>query len=265
VTPHGPQLGGTVSYAAQTAVAFGQRVGILTSATPGNPLLNDLPAEATVICVPAEHTTTFENIYSDGVRTQYLYHRAALLGVDAVPPAWRNAELIHLAPIAYEIDPALATAFGDSPVCVTPQGWMRRREPDSRVSPAPWDAADLVLPHAALTVLSEEDIRHDPGLEAVFARLAPLLVLTRAERGGTVYQNGRAQHFPSIPVKQVDPTGAGDIFATALHIALHRTGSLDRALRIATQLAGRSVTRRGIASVPTPAEVAQAFELQSGR
>ena len=31
ITPAGPQLGGTVSYGAHTAAAFGLRVGILTS------------------------------------------------------------------------------------------------------------------------------------------------------------------------------------------------------------------------------------------
>ena len=265
VTPQGPTLGGTVSYAAYTAVAFGLKVGILTSSQPGEPLLADLPPGVMVISVPAAHTTTFENVYTDGVRHQYLYHRAHTLRPDMLPPAWREARLVHLAPIAYEVDPTLMSAFGGSPICVTPQGWMRHREPDGRVRAVPWDAAAEVLPRARLTVLSEEDIRHDPGLEQVFAVLAPTMVVTRAQRGGTIYQAGQPRDFAAYPVEQIDPTGAGDIFATALHVALHRLGDLDLAITIAARLAGQSVRRVGYASAPTPAEVSEAFEAVSER
>jgi sugar/nucleoside kinase (ribokinase family) len=257
VTPDGPRLGGTVSYASFTAVAFGLRVAILTSSAPGEPLLRTLPPQAMVVRVPSEHTTTFENRYHGNVRTQYLYHRAATLFPDDVPLAWRQARLIHLGPIAYEVDSALAGAFNGHPICVTPQGWMRLREPDGRVRAIPWDDAARVLPQTRLTVLSEEDIHHDPGLEAVFAQLSPILVVTRAERGGTIYENGVRREFTTTPIQPVDPTGAGDVFATVLHIALDRLGDLDRAIYVAARLAGQSVRRVGFAGAPTPEEVAE--------
>jgi sugar/nucleoside kinase (ribokinase family) len=87
------------------------------------------------------------------------------------------------------------------------------------------------------------------------------MVMTRAERGCTVYQNGQPRDFPADKVEQVEPTGAGDIFAVALHIALDRLGDLDRAVQMATYLAGRSVTRVGFAGAPTPEEVEQAWAL----
>jgi len=261
VTPEGPRLGGTVSYAAHTAIAFGLRVAILTSAAADEPLLADLPAEAQVLSIPAEHTTTFENLYHGWTRTQYMYHRAATLHPEHLPPAWTQARLVHLGPLAYEVDPAMMGVFGDSPICVTPQGWMRHRAPDGLLSSIPWNGAEQVLPRATLTVLSREDIDHDPGLEHVFAQLAPLMVMTRAELGGTLYQNGVARDFPAQPADLVDPTGAGDIFATTLHIALDRLGDLDRAILVATRIAAISVTRAGLASAPTPEEVEQAWEL----
>lgn len=264
ITPQGPQLGGTVSYAAYTAAAFGLRVAILTSAAPSEPLLRFLPPDVSVISVPSRHTTTFENLYTPDGRIQYMYYRAQTLTPDALPPAWQQARLIHLAPIAYEVDPAMVTAFNGSPVCVTPQGWMRRREPDGRVQTKEWTSAEQVLSQARLTVISEEDIRHDPGLEHVFARIAPLLIVTRGERGGTLYENGQPRSFPTPQVTQVEPTGAGDIFATALHIALDRLGHLDRAIQVAATLAATSVTRSGFASAPTPEEVARAWELCTG-
>lgn len=261
VTPDGPRLGGTVSYGAFTAVAMGMRVGILTSTRPDEPLLQKLPPQVHVISVPAEHTTTFDNRYLDGARIQYMYHRANTLTPDMLPPAWRQARLVHLGPIAYEVDPAFATAFENSPICVTPQGFMRFREPDGLVRTVPWDDAEQVLARARLTVLSEEDIRHDPGLEKVFARMAPLVVVTRAERGGTIHQDGSSWDFPAVKVEQVEPTGAGDVFAAVLHIALDRLGDLDRAIKVATYLAGHSVTRIGFDSAPKPHEVERAWAL----
>ncbi|WP_119071857.1 PfkB family carbohydrate kinase [Aggregatilinea lenta] len=261
VTPNGPMLGGTVSYAAQMALAFGLRVAILTSSAKAEPLLADLPPAAAVLSTPAEHTTTFDNRYTGSSRIQYLYHRANTLHPGLLPPAWRGAPLVHLAPIAYEVDPAFMTAFDGARVCVTPQGWMRQREADGRVTAIPWTSAPDILPRAALTVMSEEDIRHLPGAAQAFANLAPLMVVTRAEHGGTIYESGVARDFAAYPVEQIEPTGAGDIFATALHIALAQTGDLDRAIRAATYLAGLSVTRVGRDSVPTPDETAQALAL----
>jgi hypothetical protein len=158
---------------------LGLKVGILTSAKPDEPLLADLPADAHVVSIPAEHTTMFENRYEGSARTQYMYYRARTLTPDMLPLAWRKANLIHIAPIAYEVDPAFFTAFEDGAICVTPQGFMRRREQDGLVTTVHWDDVDRTLPHARLVVLSEEDIHHDPGLEFVFAQRAPLVVLAR--------------------------------------------------------------------------------------
>lgn len=261
LTPRGPQLGGPVSFGASTAAAFGLRVGILTSTAPDEPLLRELPSEIVITDIYADQTTTFENHYDDTGRTQWLHHRARALTPDMLPEAWRIVPLMQLAVVAYEVDPAFVTAFDAAHICITPQGWMRQRETDGRVRAVRWDAAGEVLPHSALTVLSEEDIRHAPELAEEFAAYAPLLVLTRGAQGGFVYHGGRQMSYAAYAADaQVDPTGAGDIFATALHIALHRLGDIRRALRVATYIAGISVTRRGLASVPTPDEVARAWD-----
>lgn len=259
ITPDGPRLGGTVSFAAYTAAAFGLRVGILTSAAPGEPLLRDLPPDTCVITTPADHTTTFENQYIGGTRTQHMYHRAATLTSELLPMAWRSASMVHLGPIAYEVDPGLLDSFGNASICATPQGWMRGRKPDGLVITVPWPDAARVLPRTTLTVLSKEDIRHDPGLETIFAELAPLLVVTDGMHGGTVYQNGQSWRFPAIEIIEVDPTGAGDVFATVLNITYAQTDNLPRAIKIASYLAGLSVSRIGFASAPTREEIAEAL------
>ncbi len=262
LTPQGPRLGGTVSYGAHTAHAFGLRVGILTSADPRDPVLADLPPDVALVNVEAEHSTTFENRYQGNARTQFMYHRAHTLTPEMLPETWRAARLVHLGPIADEVAADFVGAFPNARICVTPQGWMRARAADNRVLTRDWAEAEQVLPRCALAVLSEEDIRHAPELAERYAQLAPLLVLTRAERGGTVYQRGRTFDFAAYTVEHpLDPTGAGDVFTTALHIALAELGDLERALRVAAYVAARSVTRVAWAGAPTAEEVARAWQL----
>ena len=53
----------------------------------------------------------------------------------------------------------------------------------------------------------------------------------------------------------MDATGAGDIFAAAFFVRLSATRDPWAAARFATQLAARSVTRRGLDAIPTQAEI----------
>ena len=98
VTPAGLSLGGTASYAALTARAFGLRVGIVTSCSP------DLqPPELNGIAIarkPSPFTSTFRNTYTPTGRIQHILHVADLLSLEDVPPAWRSAPIVHLGPLA---------------------------------------------------------------------------------------------------------------------------------------------------------------------
>jgi len=60
---------------------------------------------------------------------------------------------------------------------------------------------------------------------------------------------------PPRPARLVDPTGAGDVFAAAFFIRLSQTRDPWEAARFATQVAARSVTRRGMESTPTREEM----------
>jgi len=73
--------------------------------------------------------------------------------------------------------------------------------------------------------------------------------------GARVYWNGDVRRFAAPPAEQVDPTGAGDIFAASFFIRLHQTQDPWEAARYANVLAAHSVARRGIAGVPSASEV----------
>jgi sugar/nucleoside kinase (ribokinase family) len=56
-------------------------------------------------------------------------------------------------------------------------------------------------------------------------------------------------------MSEVDPTGAGDIFAAAFFARLYTTRDPWEAGRFATHLAAFSVTRHGLEGVPTREEI----------
>ena len=248
LTPSGVRLGGTVSYAALTAKALGQRTGLVTAAARGAVTTG---LEAVEVCrVLSAASTVFENVYTPAGRVQTLHSRADRLSLAAVPAEWRTAGIIHLAPIADEVDPALASQFPGSFVGLTPQGWMRRWDGDGRVYYSEWTEAAAGLAAASAAVISIEDVEGDWALAERWAAAARVLAVTEGARGATVFAAGERQHFPAPTVTVVDGTGAGDIFAAAFFVRLHHGGDPAEAAQFAIALATDSVTRVGIAGVP---------------
>lgn len=258
--PTGRRAGGTVSYAARTAAAFGLRVGLLTSAAPDEPLLRALMAHtAWVGSSPAHQTTTFENVYTSDGRVQFVRGCAAPLSPVDVPAHLLNAPLVHLAPIAGELDPAaFAALFPRATILLTLQGLLRTWGEDGRVYFKRWFDRSA-MERIDLVVLSEEDIRGAPGLEAELAAVARRVFITRAERGGTYYCAGERHDYSTPVVEAVSPTGAGDVFAAGLVCALHCLGDLEQAVRVAARLGATAVTRHLLDGAPTPDEVRAAL------
>lgn len=253
LTPDGPVLGGTAAYAGLTARALGLRVGVVTAAGPDldlNPL-QDLYVE----CLPSLVSTTFENRYSASGREQWLHALAPGLGAAAVPPAWRNATIVHLAPIAGEVDPALVDFLRPGLLGLTPQGWMRAWDEYGRVRPTRLEFGDAVLPTAGAVVLSLEDVAGDEALIEDMAEHCHLLVVTEGPGGARLYWAGDRRRIPAPRVPEVDPTGSGDVFAAAFFIRLYHTRDPWEAARFANHLASASVTRRGIDAIPRPEEI----------
>lgn len=260
LTPDGRLPGGTVSYATRTAASFGLRVALLTSATAGDPLLDSLTPYGEIVSLPAAQTTTYENIYTPTGRVQYVRGVAAPIGAADLPAHFLGAPLVHLAPIADEVDPQIAHQFRDSTVLLTLQGWLRRWDADGRVHFKRWFDPD-VLKSIDIVVFSEEDILESPQMEAEFAGAVKHLIVTRAEKGGTYYHDGVPTDYTTPHVELINPTGAGDVFAASLLASLpplHH--DLPAALRVAARLGAVSVTRYLLDGAPTPDEVQAALK-----
>ena len=242
LTVDGYVPGGTALFSALTAQALGCRVAVLTSVAKDYDLAELLPGIASHV-VPAEQSTTFENHYSSGRRTQTIYNIAGTLTSRDVPVEWQRAAIVHLGPIANEIEPKMIRLFSNSVIGLTPQGWYRKWDEDGQVRSGDWTTAADVLPFAAATVLSLEDIP-DPDTLTKIRQMTPIVVLTQQEGGCTVYFHDDMRQIPAPSVPEVNPTGAGDIFATAFFVRLHQTkGNPWEAAEFANQIAAMSVAQ----------------------
>ena len=253
LTPEGWRLGGTVAYSALTARALGLRVGIVTATGPETSLeaLKGIP----VVAVESPRSTTFENIYTEHGRVQYLRAQASRIHFMNVPEVWRRTPILHLGPIANEMDDILPEGFFPDLLGLTPQGWMRQWDSDSRVSRAEWMNADSALVRADAVVISREDVNGDDELIEHMAHETRILAVTEDVAGAVLYWNGDRRRFRAPKVKEVDATGAGDVFAAAFFVRLLKTRDPWEATRFATLIASRSVTRPGLDGIPTPSEI----------
>jgi pfkB family carbohydrate kinase len=253
LTPTGPRLGGTAAYAGLTAQALGLRVGIVTSWGAEIPLgnLRHIP----IISYPAEHSTTFENIYTEKGRIQILHSLAPRLDYHMIPEPWRQAPIVHLGPVAQEVEPGLVRHFPTSLVGLTPQGWLRAWDEAGHVHASEWPEATFTLEQSGAAVLSIEDVQNDESRIEEMAAAARILVVTEGAAGARVYWNGDVRRFRPPQVEEIDPVGAGDIFAAAFFIRLYLTRDPWESARFANQVAATSVTRNGLEGIPTPEEI----------
>jgi len=252
----GYTIGGTVTFASLTARNLGQRTAVVTRASP-DLNLNPLYQGIEVLRLSSPATSTFQNLYSDGTRTQFLRAVAGQIKANDIPPVWREAKIVLLGPLTDELKGSIVELFPDSLIGVTPQGWMRRWDGDGQVFPKPWEGAAEVLSYARVVVFSENDVQQDESVIQAYARLAEILVVTKGAKGATVYHQGEVRHFPAFETVEVDPTGAGDVFAAAYLIELERSGDPHAAAHFANCVASFIVEEPGIEGIPTLEQVEQ--------
>jgi sugar/nucleoside kinase (ribokinase family) len=253
ITPQGPRLGGTAAYSALTACALGLRVGVVTNWGGEVPLdvLNGIQVATRTV----EYSTTFENIYTPTGRQQFIHHLAPDITYEQIPPAWREAPIIHVGPIAGEGKSLADGKFPGSMLGLTPQGWLRKWGKDGRVWPGNWAESTQMLPKAGAAVLSVEDVGGDEEQIEAMAGSCNVLAVTEGPAGARLYWNGDLRRFRAPMIEEVDATGAGDIFAAAFFWRYHVTRDPWAAARFATHLASFSVQRRGLDGIPTRAEI----------
>ncbi len=246
----GLRPGGSVLYAGLLAHRQGLRVGLLTSHGPDFPL-EVLPPGIEVVALPAEATTRFALDYTPRGRRLTLRARATPLGPAALPPHFAEAGLAYLAPVADEVSPQLAGAFPDAAVGAGAQGWCRVWDRVGTVTMRPWPDPEPVLRRIQALFLSSDDVAGWAGEALELYQHVPLGALTFAEKGAMLFVNGERHRVAPAPAVEVEPTGAGDVFAAAFLIRYNATGDPWDAAAFAAVAGALTVEGEGIAGVPT--------------
>jgi 1D-myo-inositol 3-kinase len=243
---HRDTLGGSVAYAASCAHRLGWQAAILTSAGPDFDPRMHLPG-ITIFRGLSPRTTRFKNVYNeDGSRHQVLLARAEDICVDLISDEWRDPDVLLLCPVAGEISGAFARSFTAEIVGATGQGWLRGFDTDGRVR-----MIDFIRPAECLE-----------GVHAVtFLQYAPIVILTRGWRGLTLLMRDATHTVPALPRCEVDPTGAGDVFAAAFLVGYHDTGDPLEAAAFGACAASCAVEGWGISSIGDRAEVERRLKL----
>lgn len=275
LTPEGEViLGGTALYSALTAARLGWRVGVLTRGAFGGeyagmkvPSLDEFGGEISIICQDAEVPTTFINVYKAGRREQTMPHWAGPIDLRGLPPHWRNARVIHLGPIAQEIDQKQTGALTPQFLGITPQGWMREwpRPGGGRVRLTHLRLAPELANRTDGVIVSIEEISESRDVvEQIGAQR--LGVITKGESGARVIYGGESIDLPGFNVPTVDLTGAGDVFAAAFFTkAADRSISALNAGRFANAVAALSLRGVGISAVPSLRDVESLLATNRGR
>ena len=179
-----------------------------------------------------------------------------------IPSSWLAAPIVLFGPLDQEFTPALIRDFPRHPgsiLAATPQGWLRRWDAGGRVWPTPWTAASEVLPLLDVLILSHDDLLpfadgNRADADAILSQWSmhvPLLVATDGRHGATLFKHGQQEKFPAYTSVEVDPTGAGDVFAAAFLVHLSRYRDPRQAVNFANCVASLSIEQEGITGIPT--------------
>lgn len=252
VSPNGYILGGSASYSTLTARNLGHRARAVTAVGANfdrnNPLLDGVKT----VYRESPETTIFDNQYDEmGHRQQFILGAAKELNGSDVPVDWCTSNIVYLCPIADEVAADLVHRFSDDTLIgATPQGWLRKWDASGKVETKRWATAEAILPHIDVLILSDEDVRAYPDELEKYIQLAPIVVLTRGARGATLFQNNTQLKSAAYSVTEIDPTGAGDVFATSFLIDYYQNRSVEKALNFAHCVASFAVEGVGTSCIP---------------
>ncbi len=110
-------------------------------------------------------------------------------------------------------------------------------------------------------MVSVDDIIDDNQVSQ-WAEIVPVLIVTKGSQGARLHTEGRWHTIPPFPAQEVDPTGAGDVFAAAFALMLLQTSDPVKSATFASCVASYSVEAKGSSSLPTRAQIGERLSVQ---
>ncbi len=202
------------------------------------------------------NTLMYRNIVEDGNRTQYCPNPEDSLPIaidGTIRALIASADILIVAPNipnysdAY-ISEAANHANAECKKVIIPQGLLRKID-NTRVTRRTLANPNILNLFDAV-IISDEDT--DNALETTisWSKRCPdtAIVVTRAEHGATLVQNGKFTNIPTdSPLNDneiINPIGAGDMFGAELTIKLSEGVSLEQSIRSAHRSTAITLTLR---------------------
>jgi sugar/nucleoside kinase (ribokinase family) len=227
--PRGWRLGGGVTYSALTTARLGLRtVAVVGADEPARAaheldLIRDAGAE--ILIVPLDEGPVFHNVETSTGRVQTCVAPGRPLLIPALPEAWGRARAWSIAPVAGEVLDEWAGSIPDGAfVGLAWQGFLRTLRAGERVTRRPPSASRL-LARADVVGVSHHDLDPETPLADLFPllRAGGRLLVTQGHEGGFLVildgdRRPRAElrYRATRADRELDPTGAGDVFLAAI-------------------------------------------------
>ncbi len=250
-TPGGPSL-----FAARAFQALDARVTLVTSLESDfeESVFDGLEVRA----ARGVEVPRFENSYDHaGNRKQFLLAEGSPLALVPHVSADEVPDIALIAPAFHEFRRA-PLRFKGSIVGVSLQGPLRAITGRQRVihHSHPTSVVERFLRPGWLGFFSEEDTAEPDALAEHIARLGAVAILTRGHNGATLFDSdGTQEHWDALPADPVDPTGAGDCFASAFLFRLAETEDLTEAMPFALAAGALAVEEPGLDGIATREEI----------
>ena len=245
------RLGGAAAFASLTAARLGLRSGLVTSAATSFPYWNLLEG-VEIHCQEAARTTEFENVYEGRRRRQRVLAEADPLtrhSLASIRERLAEDAAVLYCPVLHEVQLPLAPLASFGLAGVASQGFFRQWRPLGLVEARDWPDAQTALAGADFVSMSEDDHAAPEEIAEEFAGRA--FAVTKGAKGARVYSEGDVYDLPAFTAVEVDPTGAGDVFAAAFLLALREQRPVVRAALFAACVASFAVEAPGVEGIPT--------------
>jgi hypothetical protein len=244
-------LGGAAAYGCLAAARLGRTTAMVTAVGEDFDLFE--PLEGIEIHYhPSRESTTFRNEYRGSQRVQHILGRARPLTEEdlaALRSRLADEALVFYCPIAREVESPLVPFEPGGACGVAPQGFFRNWDDDGAIHACSWEGARTALAEATFISLSMSDAPRPKELAAELAPGDRVLALTEGRRGARVYTGGRCFHVPAWERPEIEPTGAGDVFAASFLVALGEGREPIAAAELAACAASFAVEAPGVAGV----------------
>ncbi len=158
--------------------------------------------------------------------------------------------MVLLGPVCGEVPASVASVFSGRLLGASAQGWLRDVGPDGQVHSKPW-TGPAYWSNANVIFVSDEDVVPEDGQVERWITDVEIVAVTSNREGARVFHNGRWRSIGAFPANEADPTGAGDVFATAFLIELDATHDVAAATRFGSAAAACAIEAPGIDGIAT--------------